>query len=72
MDIEQALKSDDEEIILLYANIAIEKYTVNEVDKMLNKKYFIKVDNGYFYLHKNLNSKINKLVAKLNFTFKKK
>ena len=39
---------------------------------MLNKKYFIKVDNGYFYLHKNLNSKINKLVAKLNFTFKKK
>lgn len=73
MNIAKGLKSNDEEIIALYSDIAIEKYTVNQVNEMLNKRYFIHVNDGYFYLYRGKSWHVKKenKVAKLNFTFKK-
>lgn len=73
MTIEEGLKSDDIELLTLYANLAIQQYNVPKIDEMLNKKYFIYVNNGYFYLYrgKSWNPIKENKIAKLHFTYRK-
>lgn len=67
MNIVEGLKSDDPEIVYLYADIAIREITVNQVNELLNKKYKIDVRGGYFYLADRKCS--CKFKRKLNFTY---
>lgn len=72
--IKDGLKSNDIEIIALYSELALEKYNENQINNIINNKYYITLDDDkYFYLFKKSTRggmKGNKII-KLNFKPKK-
>lgn len=71
MEINEMLKSNDEEILILYVDLALKDFTINQINEMIkNKHYNVYSENGDFYLKYNY-SRLTSSKTKLNFTFKK-
>lgn len=74
MSIEEGLKSDDPEIVRIYAELALSQtsWSVNTITGIMKHRFYIHVNNGNYYLMDRKDRVVMRHKGvKLNFTFKK-
>lgn len=75
MTIEEGLRSDDPEIVRIYADLALSQtpWSINTITDMMKTRFYIYADNGDYYLMDRKDRVVMRHKGiKLNFTFKSK